>query len=110
MDEQLQEDWLDARLRDEAGYIDDAGFTSRVMKQLPPPRQSKWSRSVILFAATLIACAVAFFFAGDFVLNTAAFLVAMPATTVFAIAGFVALLVMVLGTSVAMARVRAPRS
>ena len=35
MDEKLQEDWLDARLRDEAPYIDDAGFTARVVQKLP---------------------------------------------------------------------------
>ena len=35
MDEQLQEDWLDRRLREEMPYIDDAGFTARVVQKLP---------------------------------------------------------------------------
>ena len=35
MDDQFQEDWLDTRLREEAPYIDDGGFTARVIQQLP---------------------------------------------------------------------------
>jgi hypothetical protein len=43
---------LDARLRDETPYIDDAGFTARVMQQLPRRRFS-WStqRAFIIFVA-----------------------------------------------------------
>ena len=53
MDEKLQEDWLDARLRDEAPYIDDAGFSSRVIAQLPARRSRNSLRSVILLAVTV---------------------------------------------------------
>ena len=35
MDNQFQEDWLDTRLREEAPYIDDDGFTAKVIQQLP---------------------------------------------------------------------------
>ena len=50
MDEKLQEDWLDARLRDEAPYIDDAGFTSRVVQKLPARRRARSlsARSILL--------------------------------------------------------------
>ena len=50
------DDLLDARLRDETPYIDDAGFTASVMKQLPRRRVS-WSgqRSFIILAATILS-------------------------------------------------------
>ena len=41
MAENLQDDSLDARLRDEAVYIDDAGFTARVVQQLPARRMAQ---------------------------------------------------------------------
>src|SRR5437762_1503583 len=44
-----QEDWLDRELREAAPYIDDDGFTVRVLQQLPAPRRSHdLLRSVIL--------------------------------------------------------------
>lgn len=104
MEEQLQQDWLDAKLRDEAPYLDDAGFTARVMHQLPARRQTRSVRGAIMCAVTLLACVVAYFASGGgaFLGESAAFLVAMPIATVCALAGFCALLVMVLGTAAAM--------
>ena len=60
------DDLLDARLRDETPYIDDAGFTRRVMKQLPRRRLS-WSslRSSIILAATILSVVVAYFASGE---------------------------------------------
>src|SRR6202008_2792138 len=60
------DDLLDARLRDETPYIDDAGFTARVMKQLPRRRVS-WStqRSFIILAATIISVVIAYFASGE---------------------------------------------
>ncbi len=57
---------LDARLRDETRYIDDAGFTARVMKQLPRRRYS-WStqRAFIIFAATIVSVVIAYFASGE---------------------------------------------
>jgi len=57
---------LDARLRDEAPYIDDAGFTARVMQQLPRRRWS-WStqRALIIFAATIVSVVIAYFASGE---------------------------------------------
>src|SRR5205814_7664885 len=57
---------LDARLRDETPYIDDAGFTARVMKQLPH-RRASWStqRAFIIFAATVLAGVIAYFASGQ---------------------------------------------
>lgn len=60
------DDLLDARLRDETPYIDDAGFTAHVMKQLPRRRVS-WSgrRSFIILAATILSVLVAYFASGE---------------------------------------------
>ena len=57
---------LDAGLRDETPYIDDAGFTARVMKQLPRRRFS-WStqRAFIIFAATIVSVVIAYFASGE---------------------------------------------
>ena len=60
------DDLLDARLRDETPYIDDAGFTTRVMQQLPRRRLS-WStqRAFIIFAATIVSVVIAYFASGE---------------------------------------------
>jgi len=65
MDKEIQEDWLDARLRAEAPYIDDAGFSSRVVAQLPVHRSRNSLRAVILLAATVVASAIAYVVSGD---------------------------------------------
>jgi hypothetical protein len=60
------DDLLDARLRDETPYIDDAGFTSRVMKQLPRRRLS-WNtqRAIVILLATIVSVVVAYFASGE---------------------------------------------
>jgi hypothetical protein len=60
MNENLQEDSLDARLRDEAVYIDDGGFTSRVVQKLPTRPVRRGLRAVILLGVALVASAVAY--------------------------------------------------
>jgi hypothetical protein len=55
MDENLQEDWLDARLRDEAPYIDDGGFTAKVIQRLPVSQRPRQSfRAIVLLCLTLL--------------------------------------------------------
>jgi hypothetical protein len=112
MDEQLQEDWLDAKLRDEAPYIDDAGFTARVMHQLPAPAQSRRTRNVILLGTAIIASLMAYLVSGGgtFLADAAAFLVAMPLVTVCALAGITGVLVTAIGGYAAIARTRELRS
>jgi hypothetical protein len=108
MDEQLQEDWLDARLREEAPYVDDAGFTPRVVAQLPVRRrQSPRFRSIVLLAAALLASIIAYALGGGRTLaDAAAFLVAMPLVTVSALAVVCTVIVMVIGGSFAFIRSR----
>src|ERR1051325_5053697 len=60
MDEQLQEDWLDRRLRDEMPYIDDAGFTARVVQNLPAPGRRRSFRAAILLSITVLASIVTY--------------------------------------------------
>jgi hypothetical protein len=112
MNEQLQEDWLDAKLRDEAPYLDDAGFTARVVQQLPTRRQSRSVRAFILLGVTLLASVIAYFVTGGgaFFANAAEFLVAMPFITVCAIALCCGLVATALGTSFAVVKSREQRS
>ena len=60
MEEKVQEDWLDARLRDDAAYIDDAGFTSRVVHKLPARSVRRSYRAAILLAVTIVASVAAY--------------------------------------------------
>jgi hypothetical protein len=81
MNEHLEEDWLDARLREEAPYIDDAGFTALVVQKLPAQHAGRTSfRGVLLLAITLLACVVTYFVSdgGRFVVSAAQTLSAMP--------------------------------
>lgn len=112
LDTQLQEDWLDAKLRDEAPYLDDAGFTARVVQQLPARRQSSFLRAFILLGVTFAACIVAYFLSGGGAIfaNAAEFLVAMPFVTVCFIAGGCALMVTLLAASAAVIGAREQRS
>jgi hypothetical protein len=64
MDENFQEDWLDARLRDEAAYVDDGGFTANVVRKLPARRVRHSLRAVILLGVTLVASVMAYLVSG----------------------------------------------
>jgi hypothetical protein len=110
MEVQLQEDWLDARLREDAPYIDDAGFTARVMQHVPAARPRRQStRAAILIGITAIACVITFLISGNSVVNSAAFLVAMPTMTILAFALACGVGATAVGTTVALARTRGQR-
>jgi hypothetical protein len=108
MDETLQEDSLDARLRDEAPYIDDAGFTSRVVHKLPARQVRRSYRNFILLGITLAACLVAFWLAGgtNFVFDTFANVAFLPRMTMLIIGGAAGVLVMAGGLAAALSRSR----
>jgi hypothetical protein len=80
MDEQLQEDWLDRRLRDEMPYIDDAGFTARVVQKLPAPGRQRSFRAAILLSITVLASIVTYLASdgGRFLIVAAYRLAEMP--------------------------------
>ena len=57
---------LDTQLREETPYIDDAGFTARVMKQLPRrPFALSMQRNLIIFVATIVSVVIAYFASGE---------------------------------------------
>jgi hypothetical protein len=61
MDEMTQEDPLDRQLREAAPYIDDGGFTARVVSKLPAARRARRSlRGIILVGITALASAIAY--------------------------------------------------
>ena len=75
------DDLLDARLRDETPYIDDDGFTARVMRQLPArPRSFQMKRSLIILGAAILSAIIAYFASGEgmFVRDTLARLALLP--------------------------------
>jgi hypothetical protein len=80
MDEQLQEDWLDRRLREEMPYIDDVGFTARVVQKLPAPVSRHSWRAAILISITLLASVVTYLASdgGHFLIVAVYRLAAMP--------------------------------
>jgi hypothetical protein len=112
MEQQLDDERLDALFREEAPYIDDAGFTARVVQQLPAPRRSRSSRNVILLGFTIIATLSAYLLSGGaaFLAEEASFLVAMPFATVCVLAAISAVLVTVVGGWAAMSKARELRS
>jgi hypothetical protein len=108
MDDKLQEDWLDARLRDEAPYIDDAGFTSRVTQKLPARQVRRSYRAFILIGITLAACLAAYRLVGgnSFFVDTFTNVAMMPVIWMWVCAAAAAVLVMVGGLAAALSRSR----
>ena len=108
MDEKLQEDSLDARLRDEAPYIDDAGFTSRVVHKLPARQVRRSYRNFIMLGITLVACFAAYWLAGgsSFAFDAFANMAFMPVTSMWIGVGAVGVLVMAGGLAAALSRSR----
>ena len=105
---QPTEDWLDVRLREEMPYIDDSGFTRRVMKQLP--RRGSWrvQRSIIIFVATILSAVVAYFASGEgwFVREAVARALTFPPLVVLGMSLAFGLLVLGAGLWAALTRVR----
>jgi hypothetical protein len=57
MNDSLDDHALDELLREEPGYIEDAGFTARTLAALPARRLSSWLRPVLILSATLLSLA-----------------------------------------------------
>jgi cation transporter-like permease len=112
MDEQKQEDWLDARLRAEAPYIDDAGFSARVVGQLPVRRARNSLRAIILLGATVLASAIAYVISGDghFIIEAFAHLTQWSLLTLVLLAIGCGFLLTAAGSLVAIAKIREQQS
>src|SRR4029453_14288132 len=89
MKQMNQEGWLERELREAAAYIDDEGFTARVLQQLPlPRRRHDLLRAVILLGMAFLASVLAYVVSGGgrFVSVTLERLAALPALWVFVLA------------------------
>ena len=108
MEEKLQEDWLDARLRDEAPYIDDGGFTSRVVHKLPARQVRRSYRVFIMLGITIAACIAAFWLAGGTSLAFDAYknVAMLPVMWMWIFAAAAGVLVMAGGLAAALSRSR----
>jgi hypothetical protein len=109
MEQVNQEDWLDRQLREAAPYIDDDGFTARVLQQLPPPRRGHdLLRAAILLGMTFLASALAYVVSGGgrFVGVTIDRLAALPALWVFVLALASGLVISALGATAALSKGR----
>ena len=105
-----QEDWLDRELREATPYIDDEGFTARVLQQLPRPRsRHDRLRAVILLGMALLASGLAYVVSGGgrFVSVTLERLAALPALWVFVLALASGLVIAAAGATAAISRSRA---
>jgi hypothetical protein len=104
-----QEDWLDRELREAAPYIDDGGFTARVLQQLPPPRRSHdLLRAAILLGMTFLASVLAYVVSGGgrFVSITLERLAVLPALWIFVLALASGLVIAAAGAAAAISRDR----
>ena len=100
-----QEDWLDAQLRDEASYIDDAGFTAGVVRKLPAQRRVRRSyRAAILLTVTCLAGIITYLLSGggSFIGEAVARFVVMPLAAMYLCAIIASVLVIVFGVAAAM--------
>jgi hypothetical protein len=67
-------DPLDALLREENAYIEDNGFTARVMAALPARHQRAWLRPTLLLGATTIGYVLAVWWVPWDLVNSASLL------------------------------------
>ena len=107
MDDQFQEDWLDTRLREEAPYIDDDGFTAKVIQQLPA-RRARSFRAAIIFCITLLGSAITYNVSdgGKFMIAAVNRLASMPILFVCLIAICCGLMMTAIATGAALSKVR----
>jgi len=111
MDEQLHDDWLDRRLREEMPYIDDAGFTARVVQKLPAPQRRDSFRALILIGITLLASVVTYLASdgGRFLIVTAYRFASMPLGFISLVAICATLIATAVAASAALAQTRETR-
>ena len=107
MNEESQEDWLDRRLRDATPYIEDDGFTARVLRQLPmPQRTGQFLRPFILVGMSAFASALTYVLSdgGRFIVVEMFKLTTIPPLWVVAFALASGMLVMAGGIFAAMSK------
>lgn len=98
-------DWLDRKLREEAAYIDDAGFTAAVVQKLPARRTTRSVRAMILILAAVLASGVTYLLSGGgFIFEAFARLSILPPLIIYGAALAVGLLLVGAGAFAAFKR------
>jgi hypothetical protein len=61
----MDDETLDRQLRESMPYIDDDGFTARLMARLPAVRRDpQWLRAIILLGVTMLGSGIAYLLSG----------------------------------------------
>lgn len=65
MNPMIDDETLDRQLREAVPYVDDDGFTVRVMANVPAaPREPRWLRAMVLIGLALLGSGVAYLLSG----------------------------------------------
>jgi len=107
MNEQTEHDWLDRKLQEAVPYIEDDGFTARVLRQLPAPqRGGRFLRPLILVGMSALASSLTYVLSdgGRFILVEMFKLTTIPTLWVVAFALASGMLVMAGGIFAAMSK------
>ena len=107
MNDQIEPDWLDKKLQEAAPYIEDDGFTARVLAQLPAPEaRLKFLRPFILIVASAFASALTYVLSdgGRFIIVEMFKITTIPTVWVVAFALASGMLVMAGGIVAAMSK------
>ncbi len=65
MNVMIDDETLDRQLREAAPYIDDEGFTARVMARLPAAqREPRWLRAMVLLGLAILGSGIAYLLSG----------------------------------------------
>ena len=109
MEETSQEDWLDRRLREAIPYIDDDGFTKRVMARLPAPQQQlRSARAIILIGLSVLGSLIAYIISdgGRFLVHELMRLAILPVWWLLLAALASGILVAAVGLAAALSKTR----
>ena len=110
MDQLIGDEELDRQLREAVPYIDDGGFTRRVLKQLPKDPAPARVRGAILMTAALVATVLSYYLSGgaQFVIGYVSQLSQLPLQWLLALAFTVGILVAGFGLVAAIFKTREP--
>lgn len=106
----IGDDELDRQLREAAPYIDDGGFTARVVHSLPARPAPARLRGAILIAMTMLASVLAYVISGrgGFVNDLVAQVMELPMTWLLALTFTAGIVVSALGLMAAVFKTHEP--